>query len=87
MTDDIPEEDSPDLTDADIVGAHPTTGVGDIVSALRSNPCETCSGHVRVAGHAIRRRRPHLYWKVKLLCSSEHESFVFFQSDWVKREP
>lgn len=85
MNDQPPEEDSSDLTDADILGAIQTNSVAEIVTALRSIPCKTCSSQVRVMGHAIRRRSPHLYWRVKLLCPHQHETHVFFQSDWVKQ--
>lgn len=79
-----PEEDSTDLSDQEIQSALPTSGVSDIVTALRSTPCSTCGLMTQIAKHSIRRRLPHLYWRVDLVCRNEHSTKKTFCADWIK---
>ena len=81
-----PEEDSPDLTDAEVLGAAEVAGAADLVKHIQGAKCDQCLGPVSVNGHALRRRAPHLYWRILLVCRSGHHSSQVFQTDWVRGE-
>lgn len=79
-----PEEDSADLIEEEILGALPSSQIGDILAVIRAFRCPSCGGGTRLAKHAIRRRKPHLYWRVTFVCSASHESRQTFCADWIK---
>jgi hypothetical protein len=83
--DDMPEEDSGDLTNEEILAAVLTSHRQQIVEYLHRQTCGECRGRVIVTGHALRRRTPHLYWRVLGRCSTGHEARVTFQADWLLR--
>jgi hypothetical protein len=72
----IPEDDSTDLTDDEIQGAidsHSAVGIAKSVQELRAQKT--------VAGHELRRRKPHLYWRIRF----ENEKPLVFQVDWLHK--
>jgi hypothetical protein len=79
-----PEENSPDLTDLEIANAIPTNSEVDVVQEhSKFSYCSVCSQPVRLVGNAIRRRIPHLFWRMKFECPQGHEGSRVFQIDWV----
>lgn len=83
----MPEEDSRDLSDDDIGRAIQTGGLDDIVSIigpLRGLACRVCGLGFQEVGHELRRRAPHLYWRVTSKCRSGHPVSTVFQTDWVR---
>jgi hypothetical protein len=85
FSNEMPEEDSEDLTNMEILEAVPTSEVDDVIRHLQAKKCPACAARNLVAGHALRRRAPHLYWRVGLRCANGHELQVTFQTDWIKR--
>ena len=83
--DKMPEEDSEDLTNVEILEAQPTTKVDDVIGFLQAYRCPVCAARTLVARHELRRRIPNLYWRVKLRCGNGHAPQVTFQTDWIKR--
>lgn len=84
--DPIPEEDSEDLTDSEISRAIQTKGVQTIIEVLGAfcGSCPKCGLGMSVGGHALRRRRPNLFWRTMLSCSAGHDEQVTFQVNWMK---
>ena len=80
----IPEEDSEDLSDDEIAGSLGSGCVGDIIGSLREARCLTCSDPLHLVEHALRRRQPHLYWRVLMRCGDGHENEVTFKADWIR---
>lgn len=81
-----PEEDSEDLTDAEIAEAVSVAGPTDIVDHLAGLRCQTCEGEgkLHVLAHVFRRRKPHLYWRVTLGCKNGHQQHAkMFLTDWI----
>ena len=85
FTDTPPEEDSADLTNAEILAAVPTGQMTDLVRHLLAQTCSECPSRLLVAGHALRRRAPHLYWRVTARCAQGHFAQATYQTDWLKR--
>jgi hypothetical protein len=80
----IPEEDSPDLTDEEIERAVPTDGPRDISRGVLADFQE--SPGIQLEGHELRRRKPHLYWRVKLLSAAGVPRTLIFQADWLQQK-
>ena len=78
-----PDEDSEDLTDEEISEAVHVEGPTGIVDYLAGMQCRTCSDKLRVREHVLRRRKPHLYWRVTLVCEQQHQQSTLFLTDWV----
>ena len=85
FTDTPPEEDSEDLTNAEILAAVLTGQVSDLVIHLTEQTCPECRSRLLVAGHALRRRAPNLYWRVSARCANGHPTQVTYQTNWLKR--
>lgn len=80
----IPEEDSDDLTDDEIASALPTTGSDDTIQRMRGLlGCPLCGARRVVREHALRRRRPNLFWRTTFLCDGGHKERVFFRVNWL----
>lgn len=77
-----PPEDSEDLTDVEVAHAVPTTDRRDlahrIATALRISGPE-----FSLKGHELRRRKPHLYWRVRLVSAEEPDRVLVFRADWL----
>jgi len=80
----IPEEDSPDLADDEIKRAIPTSNVNDVSRKVIVEIQE--SPGTRVGGHELRRRKPHLYWRVKLQMSTGEQRTLIFLADWLQQK-
>jgi hypothetical protein len=83
MTSQIPEDDSEDLTDDEVAQAVPTVDTHDlskqVVDVLRGHP------GTQLERHELRRRKPHLYWRVRLKEPSGVELVLVFLADWLKQ--
>lgn len=88
--DPIPEEDSEDLSNDEIAHAIPTQTVQTVIEVV-SAFCEGCpkcpDSNVRmsVTEHALRRRRPNLFWRVTFKCRNGHDEQVTFKVNWMKK--
>jgi len=81
------DEDSPDLTDQEIDLAIMTQDSNDFVKHLEESirplirpNCGAC-----ITGHALRKRRPHLYCRTNLALDGEPDKVLLFQVDWLQR--
>jgi hypothetical protein len=78
------DEDSPDLTDAEVRTAIATTGTDDIIAWIKTSSCQKCGKEVRVVAHEFRRRALKLYWRIQMVCLADHPTSQVFKADWVK---
>jgi hypothetical protein len=70
-------EDSPDLLDEEIESATSTT-VEEFPKKVFFLACKTCFLPVVPVKYAVRRRKPHTYWRVSMKCMQDHiEDLVF----------
>ena len=74
-----PEEDSPDLTDAEIQQAVLTTDSSDLAQKVAA---VIKANNLRVAleAHELRKRKPHVYWRVRFVGGPT----LVFQVDWLQ---
>ena len=79
----IPEEDSPDLTDEEVQTAVATDNTGDLSRRLGTFLRE--SPGTQLEAHELRRRKPHLYWRVKLKTPTGEDQSLIFQADWLQQ--
>ncbi len=77
-------EDSPDLTDDEVERAIPALSTTDIAERLGS--CPRCGAPSVKVQYAVRRRKPHTYWRVSVVCEKEHESQLVFRIDYEQEE-
>jgi hypothetical protein len=80
MTLEQPQPDSPDLTDEEIQAAT-TIPDEEVAPHLQGMACSTCGEPIVGRAHEIRRRRPHLYWRVRCHCKNSHETIRLFRMD------
>lgn len=78
-----PEDDSEDLTDAEIERAVITEGIPQLVEHLTTIQCASCQHRMDAVRYELRRRKPHLYWRVGVECDEGHSQAVLFQTDWL----
>lgn len=74
------EEDSPDLTDAEVTGALPAFSPTDIAKHLEK--CSECGALLLKVQYAVRRRKPKIYWRVVWSCEKGHENRLVFRIDY-----
>lgn len=81
-----PEEDSEDLTDQEIETALDVTGVVAWVMVLQAfcSSCPECGGRMGVVTHALRRRKPNLFWRTTLKCGAGHDEQVTCRANWIQ---
>lgn len=81
-----PEEDSSDLTDSEIERAMETTGVIGVTEIIRAfcEACPDCGKPMGVESHALRRRKPNLFWRTRLKCVEGHDEQVTCQVNWMQ---
>lgn len=79
------EEDSPDLSDAEIEGAILAPKADSVVEFLKKTSCteEGCSAAIIPVSHALKRRKPSMFWKVHLRCASGHNRTLVFRVPWL----
>ncbi len=77
-------EDSTDFTAEEARTALATSCTKDISDWIRITTCPQCSKQVRVVAHEFRRRALKLYWRVQMVCVSDHPSAKVFKADWLK---
>ena len=75
-------ENSPDLSDVEISVARETSSMSDLAHKI-GQKCSTCGEPTAVIKHSIRRRLPHTYWRVGLLCNNGHPERETFVIDWL----
>jgi len=81
----LPEqEDSPDLTDAQIAGAL-KLGPIDMGGHVEDSRCPTCNQRGLGLKFAVRRRKPHMYMVVSQTCPLNHSWELVFEADWIER--
>jgi hypothetical protein len=80
----IPEEDSSDLTDEEIERAIPTDNTQGISQRIVADLQE--SPGMQLESHELRRRKPHLYWRVKLQTAAGEQHSLIFLADWLQQK-
>ena len=77
-------DDSEDLALEEVEQAIPVPNVESVIERLKATQC-SCGGAILVKGHALRRRAPHLYWRLTLGCAADvvHETTMVFRADWL----
>jgi len=80
---DFPEEDSPDLTDEEMVAAIDVTTPEEMSQACLDLKCPTCSETLTFTKHQLRRRAPHLYARVLFVCKDGHQGSVTFRAHFL----
>ncbi len=63
-----PAEDSIDLTEEEISQALEVGSSADIITHIVHLLCSSCRGAVDVTSHGIRRKKPHVFWRVGTTC-------------------
>ena len=76
----LPEEDSPDLTDEE-VSTSVEAGTPEAMAnhLLENVTCPTCGGKVVVTQHQLRRRAPSHYARTLFVCQDGHHGSVTFR--------
>lgn len=78
-------DDSEDFTDQEVEQAIVAPSVDKMIAHLRDVRCPQCGGPIEVkGGHALRRRVPHLYGRMQLICAEQHEHPIVFRLDWLQ---
>jgi hypothetical protein len=75
-----PEEDSEDLTDEEIGQAIHTRSAGEVATKLKVELLPGSS----ISQHELRRRKPHLYWRIRLRLASGEEKMIVYLADWLQ---
>lgn len=79
----LPEEDSPDVTEDEARSAPVLGRSEDMVDRILKLRCAQCQGSVMVLKHTLRRKAPHLYARVNYLCKDRHQGSVLFRADFL----
>lgn len=81
-----PEEDSLDLTDAEIAAAVETKDSTDFIRLLEENIRPYLRPNVAgaIKSHELRRRKPHLYCRTRLALDGEPDKVLLFRVDWLQ---
>jgi hypothetical protein len=80
---DFPEEDSPDLTDEEMVAAIDVTTLEEMTDRLLISKCSKCFASISPTKHQLRRRAPHLYARVLFVCKDGHQGSVTFRAHFL----
>jgi hypothetical protein len=82
-----PEEDSPDLTDAEISSATDTVDSNDFVRTIEEvlRPMVRPNVGFSIQGHELRRRKPHLYCRTRVGLDGEPDKVLVFRVDWLQK--
>ncbi len=78
----VEDEDSPDLTDAEVEQAVIATSLHQVSRHLSDMTCSSCSAPLIKRHYALRRRKPSMYWRVILDCAEGHANVVVFRTDF-----
>jgi hypothetical protein len=80
-----PNEDSEDLTDAEIEAAIVTNDSNDFVRHLEETirPLGRPNVAAAIQKHQLRRRKPHLYCRTLIAVDGEPDKSILFQVDWL----
>ena len=84
---DYPDDDSEDLTDAEIERATPTRSVldlGEKTAGLLHLLCHSCGTPLTLTNNAVRRRKPDLFSRATLTCQNDHETSYTFKVNWLE---
>lgn len=77
------DDDSEDLTDAEVEHAIIVQSEDKLVAHLRSARCTQCAQPIETQGHALRRRAPFMYGRMTLVCAQRHEQPIVFRLEWL----
>lgn len=84
-----PNEDSTDLSDHEREGATPSRDLAEFTALLqeflRVGVCPTCQAtSLALSSHALRRRKPDLFWRTTLTCQAGHDIVRTFSTPWLQ---
>lgn len=89
LDDDLPAnlgDDSEDLLDAEVEQAKEIASIEALLAHLKETRCATCEQPIETSRHALRRRAPHMYWRMTLRCAAAHETKLVVRADWLSQE-
>lgn len=80
------DEDSADLTDAEIEGAVETTDSNHFVQSLEEAIRPNIRPNVAAAvqSYELRKRKPHLYCRARVALDGEPDKVLLFRVDWLQ---
>jgi hypothetical protein len=78
------EADSEDMTDDVVAGAVVAASLTEMSNHLtyRICGCDGCTVPVRAGSFVRRRRKPHVYTRVGLICEAGHRTNLVIRMDW-----
>ena len=79
--DDLPLEDSSDLSEEEAASAIPTQSTEAV--ALHVRCCPVCAGPFAKVQHAFRLRDQRPYWRVAGTCGAGHDTTFLFFCPWL----
>lgn len=79
----LPEEDSPDLTDEEIAGAVEASTSARMAEVFAETKCPTCSDQVMVSRHQLRKRGPLHYARLFFVCKDGHAGSITFRASFL----
>jgi len=83
----LPEEDSPDLTNEEITGAIEAKTPEVMAEVFAETKCRVCQGKVMVTRHQLRKRAPLHYARILFVCEDGHQGSVTFRASFLGGSP
>jgi hypothetical protein len=82
-------DDSEDFSDEEVALAVALPSVDRVIAHLRELRCSQCGQSMVPIEHALRRRVPSLYWRMRLRCAvspkAHHDPvLVIIRADWLQ---
>jgi len=77
-------DDSEDFSDEEVALAVALPSVDRVIAHLRDLRCPQCEQGMAAIEHALRRRVPSLYWRMRVQCAAHHDPvLVIIRADWL----
>lgn len=89
LEDDLPTtlgDDSEDLLDAEVEQAIALASIEALLAHLKETRCAICEEPIETSRHALRRRAPHMYWRMTLRCRAKHDTKIVVRADWFAQD-
>lgn len=87
VDDSFPDGDSPDLSDAEILGARLTANEAELVVSMRStlvHSCPVCMGTIVSVTQERRRRKPDHFIRSIHACAEGHRTTLTYKVNWLE---
>ena len=76
-------DDSEDFTDEEVEAAVPVTNEDGLIEHFKKVACGECELPMQPNKHALRRRAPFMYSRVRMECGRNHTQTVVLRLDWL----